>query len=103
MFDAFPDNPQTPEANGSRNVYASLTRVLATKQPQRIDQQHYDVPDPERPGQFVERYWQALNVPVLDAQGNVVQIIHAAVDGDGRGAGPGPPAGKPGGRAGGSR
>lgn len=80
MFDAFPDNPQTPEANGSRNVYASLTRVLATKQPQRIAQQHYDVPDPERPGQFVERYWQALNVPVLDALGNVVQIIHAAVD-----------------------
>jgi signal transduction histidine kinase len=80
MFDAFPDNPQTPEANGMRNVRASLGQVLATKQPQRIDQQHYDVPDPERPGQFVERYWQALNAPVLDAQGNVTHIIHAAVD-----------------------
>jgi signal transduction histidine kinase len=80
MFDAFPDNPQTPEANGMRNVHASLTQVLATRQPQHIAQQHYDVPDPERPGQFVERYWQALNAPVLDAQGNVSQIIHAAVD-----------------------
>ena len=80
LFDAFPDNPKTPEANGSRNVHASLTQVLATKQPQRIAQQHYDVPDPVRPGQFVERYWQALNAPVLDTKGHVVQIIHAAVD-----------------------
>jgi PAS domain-containing protein len=38
------------------------------------------VPDPDRPGQFFERHWQALNAPVLNAQGNVVQIIHAAVD-----------------------
>ncbi|MCC2548497.1 PAS domain-containing sensor histidine kinase [Hymenobacter sp. BT175] len=80
MFDAFPDNPDTPEANSSRNVHASLTQVLATKQPQRIAQQHYDMPDPERPGLFVERHWQALNAPVLDAHGQVVQIIHAAVD-----------------------
>ena len=35
MFDAFPDNPQTPEANGSHNVRASLRRVLATGQPHR--------------------------------------------------------------------
>jgi signal transduction histidine kinase len=80
MFDAFPDNPLTPEANSGHNVRASLQQVLATKQPQRIARQHYDVPDPDRPGQFVERHWQALNAPVLDAQGNVVQIIHAAVD-----------------------
>jgi signal transduction histidine kinase len=80
MFDAFPDNPQTPEANSMHNVRASLQQVLATKQPQRIARQHYDVPDPERPGQFVERHWQALNAPVLDAQGNVIQIIHAAMD-----------------------
>ncbi len=40
MFDAFPDNPQTPEANGMHNVRASLRQVLATKQPQQIAQQH---------------------------------------------------------------
>jgi signal transduction histidine kinase len=80
MFDAFPDNPQTPDANGMHNVRASLQQVLATGQPHRIVEQHYDVPDPEHPGHFVERYWQALNAPVLDAQGNVIQIIHAAVD-----------------------
>lgn len=38
MFEAFPDNPQTPEANGMRNVQTSLTQVLATKQPHRIAQ-----------------------------------------------------------------
>ncbi|MFD1875169.1 PAS domain-containing sensor histidine kinase [Hymenobacter bucti] len=80
MFDAFPDNPQTPEANGGHNVRASLAQVLATGQPHQIAHQHFDVPDPDRPGQFVERYWRALNAPVLDAQGNVTHIIHAAVD-----------------------
>jgi PAS domain S-box-containing protein len=80
MFDVFPDNPLTPEANGLHNVRASLQQVLATGQLQRIAQQHYDVPDPEHPGQFVERYWQALNAPVLDAQGKVTHIIHSAVD-----------------------
>jgi signal transduction histidine kinase len=80
MFDAFPDNPQTPEANSRHNVRASLEQVLATKQPHAIGRQHYDVPDPDHPGQFVERHWQALNAPVLDAQGNVSHIIHAPVD-----------------------
>jgi hypothetical protein len=57
MFDAFPDNPQTPDANGMHNVRASFRQVLATGQPHQLAQQHYDVLDPERPGQFVERYW----------------------------------------------
>ena len=57
IFDAFPDNPATPEANAVANVRASLETVLATKQPHEMAPQHYDVPDPARPGQFVERHW----------------------------------------------
>jgi signal transduction histidine kinase len=80
IFDAFPDNPQTPEANAVANVRASLTQVLATRQPHEMAPQHYDVPDPARPGQFVERYWQPRHTPVLDAQGQVQFLIQSVQD-----------------------
>jgi signal transduction histidine kinase len=80
IFDAFPDNPQAPEANGVLNLRASLAQVLATGQPHQMAQQHYDVPDPDHPGQFVERHWQPLNAPVLDEHGRVVQLLHSVVD-----------------------
>ena len=80
IFDAFPDNPATPEANAVANVRASLLQVLATKQPHTMAPQHYDVPDPARPGQFVERYWQPRHTPVLDAAGQVQFIIQSVQD-----------------------
>ncbi|WP_324671506.1 PAS domain-containing sensor histidine kinase [Hymenobacter sp. GOD-10R] len=80
IFDAFPDNPETPEANAVVNVRASLERVLATKQPHEMAPQHYDVPDPTWPGRFVERYWQSRHTPVLDAAGQVQFIIQSVLD-----------------------
>ncbi|TGE28146.1 sensor histidine kinase [Hymenobacter metallicola] len=80
LFDVFPDNPAAPEANAVRNWRASLERVIATGQPHQMDQQHYDVPDPERPGHFVERHWQPLNTPVFDSQGRLHYIIHSSVN-----------------------
>ena len=80
LFDAFPDNPQAPEADGVRNLRASLAQVLATGQPHTMARQHYDVPDPTAPGQFVERYWQPHNSPVLDEQGQVSYLIHTVVN-----------------------
>jgi PAS domain S-box-containing protein len=80
LLEVFPDNPRTPEADGSRNLLASLQQVLATKQPHRLAQQRYAIPDPERPGQFMERYWQAFTAPMLDPQGQVQHLLHATVD-----------------------
>jgi len=80
IFDAFPDNPAAPEANGMANVRASLAQVLATRQPHRMAPQHYDVPDPARPGYFVERHWQPRHTPVLDAAGQVQFIIQSVQD-----------------------
>jgi signal transduction histidine kinase len=80
IFDAFPDNPQTPEANAVANVRASLQQVLATRQAHEMAPQHYDVPDPTQPGQFVERHWQPRHTPVLDAQGQVQFIIQSVQD-----------------------
>ncbi|MGI4762740.1 MAG: PAS domain-containing sensor histidine kinase [Janthinobacterium lividum] len=80
IFDAFPDNPATPEANAVANVRASLETVLATKQPHEMAPQHYDVPDPALPGRFVERHWQPRHTPVLDAAGQVQFIIQSVQD-----------------------
>jgi signal transduction histidine kinase len=80
IFDAFPDNPQTPEVNAVANVRASLELVLATKQAHEMAPQHYDVPDPTQPGRFVERHWQPRHTPVLDAQGQVQFIIQSVQD-----------------------
>ncbi len=80
IFDAFPDNPQTPEVNAVANVRASLTQVMATRQPHDMAPQHYDVPDRTKPGRFVERYWKPRHTPVLDAAGQVLFIIQSVQD-----------------------
>jgi PAS domain S-box-containing protein len=80
IFDAFPDNPQTPQAKAVSNVRASLTQVLVTGQPHEMAPQHYDVPDRTQPGQFVERHWLPRHTPVLDAAGQVQFIIQSVQD-----------------------
>ena len=62
------------------NVRASLQQVMTTRQPHDMAPQHYDVPDPARPGRFVERHWQPRHTPVLDAQGQVQFIIQSVQD-----------------------
>jgi PAS domain S-box-containing protein len=74
LFDAFPDNPDDATADGVRNLRSSLQRVLATRLPDQMRVQKYDVRN--EAGQFEERYWSPLNTPVLDAEGRVLWIIH---------------------------
>ncbi len=74
VFEVFPDNPQLPEASGVQNLKFSLEQVLTTGKAHQMPLQHYDIPDPEQAGRFLERYWRATNTPVLDGQGQVVSI-----------------------------
>ncbi|GAA1956559.1 hypothetical protein GCM10009838_10560 [Catenulispora subtropica] len=76
LFDVFPDNPDDPNATGTRNLAASLQRVLDTGERDTMAVQRYDVESPERPGHWDERYWSPVNVPVLDADGKVVLVLH---------------------------
>ena len=80
IFDAFPDNPQAPQAQAVPNVRASLLHVLATGQPHEMAPQHYDVPDRAHSGRFIERHWLPRHSPVLDAQGQVQFIIQSVQD-----------------------
>ncbi|MFG3115621.1 PP2C family protein-serine/threonine phosphatase [Streptomyces sp. NPDC048197] len=80
VFDAFPDNPDDPEADGVRNLSASLHRVLATREPDPMALQKYDIPIMGRPGVFEERWWSPVNTPILATDGTVVWIIHRVED-----------------------
>ncbi|MPY63880.1 PP2C family protein-serine/threonine phosphatase [Streptomyces spongiae] len=76
VLDVFPDDPDDPEANGPRVLRASLERVLATGERDTMALQKYSVEVPDRPGVYEERYWSPVNVPVLDAHGRVILIVH---------------------------
>jgi len=78
IFEAFPDNPDLPDADGMKNINASLQEVLRTKQPHFMDIQRYDVPDMRHPGQFITRYWEPSHTPVLNEAGEIEYIIQHA-------------------------
>jgi signal transduction histidine kinase/ActR/RegA family two-component response regulator len=79
VFDAFPDNPDDPEATGVANLQASLDRVRATRAADTMAVQKYDIPRADGEG-FEERYWSPRNTPVLDDWGRVSHIIHRVED-----------------------
>ena len=80
IFEVFPDNPADPNATGTRNLRASLVRVLEQRRPDVMAVQKYDIrrPDAEGGG-FEERYWSPVNSPVMDGD-RVAYIIHRVED-----------------------
>jgi len=81
LFEVFPDNPDDPAATGTRNLRMSLQRVLQQKIPDTMAVQKYDIRKPaSEGGAFEERFWSPINLPVLDARGEVTWIIHRVED-----------------------
>jgi PAS domain S-box-containing protein len=78
IFDAFPDNPDDPDATGVSNLGASLERVRRGRVADTMAVQRYDIPHPD--GGFETRYWSPLNSPVLDEQGQLQYVIHRVED-----------------------
>jgi len=76
VFEAFPDNPSDPSSTGARDVAESLSRVLATGEPDALSLQKYDVEVPGSPGAFTRRYFCPVNAPVFGPGGRVVLIAH---------------------------
>src|SRR5450830_974699 len=79
LFAVFPDNPDDPNADGVANLRRSLDRVLATRMPDAMAMQKYDVPRPDGEG-FEPRYWSPSNFPVMDGEHNILYIMHRAED-----------------------
>ena len=75
VFEAFPDNPDDPDANGVRELSLSLNRVLTTGKPDALSMQQYDVEVPGSPGEFARRYWCPVNAPVFGPDGQIVLLV----------------------------
>lgn len=80
LFDVFPDNPDNPLADGVRQLRASLERAMASRTPDRMAVQRYDIPKNDGSHTFELRYWRPLNTPLLNADGTVRYIIHWVED-----------------------
>lgn len=78
LFEVFADDPADSAATGARNLRASLERVLATRAPDTMAVQKYDIPGPD--GGYVSRYWSPKNIPVLAPSGEILYILHRVED-----------------------
>jgi PAS domain-containing protein len=79
IFATFRPNPSDPGEPGPRDLRASLESVLATGVRNVMPLTRYDLEDPATPGEFDERYWAIVNIPVM-ADGRVDLIIFRALD-----------------------
>ena len=75
-FELFPDAPDSPGSVAT--LTAAFERVIRTRTTEH-HAQRFDVIDPAT-GRFVERYWSAINTPILDDSGAVEYILHQAED-----------------------
>lgn len=77
-FDAFPDNPDDPQADGVERMGESLEQVLRTGTADNMVIQRYDIAD-EQSGKFVPRHWVPVNSPLMH-EGSVVGIMQQVTD-----------------------
>jgi PAS domain S-box-containing protein len=81
LFEVFARGGNPVHAATLQNVRASFERVLATRKPDSMPVQNFDIYDPEiAGGGFEERYWSIVNAPVLGNQGEVRFIINRVED-----------------------
>jgi hypothetical protein len=81
IFEAFPDNPDDPDASGVANLNASFETVLRRADRHRMPLQRYDIPiaDGDHTG-FARKFWLPVNTPLLDGDGRVVGALHHVED-----------------------
>jgi len=78
LFDVLTDNPHDANANSTDNLRASLERALREHIPDPMAVQKYYIRRPT--GEFEERYWNPINIPIVGADGHVEYIIHCIED-----------------------
>ncbi|MGR3564603.1 MAG: sensor histidine kinase [Heliomarina sp.] len=81
VFEAFPANPDDPNADAEAELQASTDAVVATGEAQEMPLRQHDVQEAD--GRYGTRYWRILNSPVFaDASEpeRVTHVIHTAED-----------------------
>ncbi len=81
VFEVFTDDTDNPTATGVANLDASLCRVLASRRPDTMAVQRFDLPVRGDDGDgFEVRFWSPVNAPVLGPDGTVTYIVHRVED-----------------------
>ncbi|HEY0490212.1 MAG TPA: PAS domain-containing protein, partial [Telluria sp.] len=82
LFEALPPDPDDEGESGVAALRASLQRVLATGQPDRLPLQRYPIRVQQADGSetYEVRYWSAINTPIFNADGQLVCIAHRTND-----------------------
>ncbi len=81
VFEAFPANPDDPNADAEAELQASTDAVVASGKAQEMPLRQHDVLESD--GRYGTRYWRILNSPVFaDASEpeRVTHVIHTAED-----------------------
>ena len=80
LGEAFPADGAVPSSGGSglAMLRASLEEALRTRRAQRLSRQRYDLQHPD--GRWEERYWDAVNIPVVGPDGAVRCVVHQTED-----------------------
>lgn len=79
-FEVFAESPSQSGQEPARVMRESLDHVKRTGQRDSMLLHRFDIPDPARPGAFLERYWSPVNSPVLDDEGRVVALLQEVHD-----------------------
>jgi PAS domain S-box-containing protein len=81
VFEVFPEPPEETEGGKVSQTRASMQLALREKTSHRLPPFRYAIPRPaSEGGAFEERYWSAVNTPVIGPDGEVELIIHAVED-----------------------
>lgn len=78
LLEAFPDNSEQYKQTGKSELIESIRRVIALKKPDIMPQLQYDIPDEQ--GNFVQKFWSVRHLPVIDENGDVIQVYQATKD-----------------------
>jgi hypothetical protein len=76
VFDAFPDNPAVPDANGVARASRSFDFVFRRGTRHSMGVQRHDLPDLDRPGQFRPEFWSPISHPIKDGLTTVALLHH---------------------------
>lgn len=79
LFEALPDNPADPAADGVAKLGASLETVLSTGTTHWMGVQRYDVRQRHCRDRFVRKVWVPVNSP-LRQEGRTVGVLHHVED-----------------------
>ena len=77
VFDAFPDDSGENEQSA---LATSMRRALETGRPDRLPLLKYAVQADSGSGEFQERWWSVVNIPLLDDDRRAVGLLNAVED-----------------------